>query len=191
MKPSRGPWWWSLLCLSVALRSGSHAVPIRKGETAAAMKAEVDVVAFGVIQLIDTLGQVNQTLEARMEAVGRSLAAHDRRLRLLGEEAGRAAEAQRHAKEALRQLQVQMARVQAQGRGTRDRLARVQQEDQELWTRVARVERYLDPTLPAHIKQLKEKATEHSNILRMLQLFTKYQRESLQDQNRQLSELSD
>ncbi|KAK0133803.1 hypothetical protein N1851_030667 [Merluccius polli] len=191
MKPSPGPWWWRLVCFSAAFLSGSNTEVQKREKTsgAAATREDVDVLTYGVTQLGHSLVQVNETTEAQMNAIGRSLFTYEGWLWLLGEEAQRAAEAQQHVKEAQRQLQVQMVGVQAQSWVTLDTLAHVEWEDQELWTRVWNVAFYLDAALPAHIELLQEKAAMLSDIIRMLQIFTEYQRASLDGQNQQLSRL--
>ncbi|XP_030236339.1 uncharacterized protein angptl8 [Gadus morhua] len=193
MKPPQST-WWHLVCLSAVFLSGSYAAPVQERETAAgaraaASKEDVNVLAFGVIQLTDALGRVKEKTGSKMDAIGRSLSVHDDWLSLLLGEARRASSAKRGAKEELHQLQLQMAGVTAQGRETQDTLARVDREVQGLWARVGNVEEYLGEKVANHIKHLQEKTSDHSYVLRLLQHFAKYQEELLDGQNRQLSRL--
>ena len=110
MKPPQST-WWHLVCLSAVFLSGSYAAPVQERETAAgaraaASKEDVNVLAFGVIQLTDALGRVKEKTGSKMDAIGRSLSVHDDWLSLLLGEARRASSAKRGAKEELHQLQV-------------------------------------------------------------------------------------
>lgn len=74
-----------------------------------ATQDDVAVLTFGVLQLSDTLGQVKDTTEARVQAFTRPLDTQQAWLALLVEEASRAADAQRRTRDSLQQLEVSNA----------------------------------------------------------------------------------
>ncbi|XP_042247835.1 uncharacterized protein angptl8 isoform X3 [Thunnus maccoyii] len=85
--------------------------------------------------------------------------------------------------------EAQMAKQQAQTTMTKDWLARMEQEEVELATKVRRVEMNLNNLFPSNIKELQERAAEHSHVLKSLQHFTQFQKENIETNNEQLSTL--
>ncbi|XP_071776732.1 angiopoietin-like protein 8 [Centroberyx gerrardi] len=184
-------WALCLLCVAVGLR-GVDAGPFWKpGKTAdkEAPQEEVNVLMFGVIQLSESLNYVYETTEAKMARISQSIQSLEGTLQQLGKETEQAAEVEKQIKEVLGLLQVQMAKLQAQTKMTKDRLVGMEQEEAELKTKVKNLETYLNNSFPNSIKELQERAEEHSNILKSLQYFIQYQKQNLETHNLQLSKL--
>lgn len=115
MRTSQTAWCFLLCwCLPAVFRSRADTSPVLTGDArdsrdATATQDDVAVLTFGVLQLSDTLGRVKDTTEARVQAFTGPLGTHQAWLALLGEEAGRAADAQQRAKDSLQQLEVRNA----------------------------------------------------------------------------------
>ncbi|XP_037834542.1 uncharacterized protein si:dkey-114l24.2 [Kryptolebias marmoratus] len=184
-------WSLCLLCVAGGL-SAVHAGPIRKTgrmEDKAAPQEEVNVLMFGVIQLSESLSYVFETTEAKMKKISQTLKAHEDTLQKLGKQTEQAAETEQQIKEVVQLLQAQMAKQQAQTQMTKNQLNSIEKDEEELKTKVKRLEMYLNNSALDSIKELKDRAEEHSNILQGLQLLTHFQKENLKNQNEQLSKL--
>lgn len=155
----------------------------------AAPEEEVNVLVFGVIQFSESLNYVYETTEAKIAQITQSLKSREGALQKLGKETEQAAEVEKQIKEVIQLLQVQMVMQRAQAKMTKDRLAQMEQEEVELKTKVKSLETYLNNSFPINIKELQERAEEHSNILKGLQLLTQFQKQNIETQNQQLTKL--
>lgn len=184
---------WSLCLLCVAGGLGAvHAGPVRKTsktEDNTAPQEEVNVLMFGVIQFSESLNYVYETTEAKIAKIHQTLKNQEGTLENLSTLTKEAAQVEEEIKEVVQLLQAQMAKQQAQTRRTKDWLARVENEEVELKTKVKSLETYLKNSVPADIKELQERAEEHSSILQDLQDLTQFQNEKIEIQNERLSKL--
>ncbi|XP_054596107.1 angiopoietin-like protein 8 [Nothobranchius furzeri] len=186
-------WSLCLLCVAGGLRT-IHAGPIRKSsrtEDGAAPQEEVNVLMFGVIQLSESLSYVFETTEAKIERISRTLRSHEDTLQKLGRQTEQAAASEQQIKEAVKALQAQMAKQQAQTQLTKDRLSSMEQEEEQLKTKVKRLEMLMDDPVHGSIRELKAQAEEHSSILQGLQLLIQFQKENIETQNKQLSKMQE
>ncbi|GAA6218104.1 uncharacterized protein LOC108902967 isoform X2 [Lates japonicus] len=184
-------WALCLLCVAGGLRAAC-AGPLTKTskmEGTAAPEEEVNVLMFGVIQFSESLNYVYETTEAKIAKISQALKSHEGTLQKLGEQTEQAAEVERQMKEVIQLLQAQMAKQQAQTKMTKDWLASMEQEEAELKTKVKRLEMYINNSVPTNVKELQERAEEHSMILKGLQHLTQFQRENIETQKEQLSKL--
>lgn len=180
-----------LLCFALSFKA-ALASPVRNTgsmEASAAPQEEVNVLMFGVIQFSESLNYVYETTEAKIAKIIQTLKNHERTLQQLGAQTEQAAEVERQIKDVIRLIQDQMAKQEAQTRMTRDWLARIEQEEEQLRTKVKRLDTYLNNSFFTSIKELQERAAEHSSTLKGLQLLTQFQRESIESQNEQLLKL--
>lgn len=186
-------WSLSLLCFAMGFKA-AHASPVRKTgsvEASAAPQEEVNVLMFGVIQFSESLNYAFETTEAKIAKIIQTLKNHERTLQQLGAQTEQAAEVERQIKDMIRLLQDQMAKQEAQTKITRDWLVRIEQEEEQLRTKVKTLDTYLNNCFPTSIKELQERAEEHSSTLKGLQLLTQFQRESIESQNEQLQKLQE
>ncbi|XP_073350441.1 angiopoietin-like protein 8 [Pagrus major] len=174
-----------LLFLAGGLRV--HAGLLRK--TKAAPQEEVSVLMFGVIQLSESLNLVYETTEAKIAKISQTLISHEGTLQELGMQTEQAAEVEKQIKEDIQLLQAQMAEQQAQTKKTKDRLTGMEQEEVELKTKVKKLEAYLNDSVPTSIKELQERAKEHSDVLQGLRHFIRFQKENIDTHGDQLSKL--
>ncbi|XP_067333076.1 angiopoietin-like protein 8 [Channa argus] len=158
-------------------------------EDKTAPQEEVNVLMFGVIQFSESLNYVYETTEAKIAKIGQALKNHEGTLQKLGKQTEQAAEVEKQIKEVIELLQAQMVKQQAQTKMTKDWLARMEEEEIELKTKVKRLEVYLNNSTPTSIKELQARAEEHSNILKGLEHLTHFQKENIETQNKQLSKL--
>ncbi|XP_062264018.1 uncharacterized protein angptl8 [Platichthys flesus] len=184
-------WALCLLCMAGGLRE-AHAGPLpmtSKMEDKAAPQEEVNVLMFGVIQLSESLNYVYETTAAKIGKISKALTSHEGTLQMLGKQTELAAEAEKEMKDVLQSLQAQMAKQQDQTVMTKDWLASMEQEEVELKTKVRRLEMYLNNFAPTSIKELQERAEEHSYVLKCLQDLTQFHKENIETQIKQLSKL--
>ncbi|XP_069381753.1 angiopoietin-like protein 8 [Paralichthys olivaceus] len=184
-------WALCLLCVAGGL-TAAHAGPLSKTsklEDKAAPLEEVNMLMFGVIQLSESLNYVYETTAAKIAKISQVLMSHEGTLQMLGKQTEQAAEVEKQMKDVIQLLQAQMAKQQAQTVMTKDWLASMEQEGVELKTKVRRLEMYLSNFAPISIKELQERAEEHSNILKGLQLLTQFHKENIETQKDQLSKL--
>lgn len=184
-------WGLRLLCFALSFKA-VHLSPIRNTgniEASAAPQEEVNVLMFGVIQFSESLNYAYETTEAKIAKIIQTLKNHERTLQQLGAQTEQAAEVERQIKDVIRLLQDQMAKQEAQTKMTRDWLARIEEEEEQLRTKVKTLDSYLSNSFPTSIKELQERAEEHSSTLKGLQLLTQFQRESIESQNAQLQKL--
>lgn len=184
-------WGLCLLCVAVGL-GAVHAGPIRKAsktEDRDAPQEEVNVLMFGVIQFSESLNDVYETTEAKIAKISQTLKRHDGTLQKLGKQTEQAAEVEKQIKVVLQLLQAQMAMQRAHTKMTKDNLTRIEKEGVDLKTKVKTFEMYLNSSVPTTIKDLKERAQEHSSILKGLQHLTQFQKVNIDSQNEQLSKL--
>lgn len=184
-------WGLSLLCFAVGFKA-VHASPVRNTgskEASAAPQEEVNVLMFGVIQFSESLNYAFETTEAKIARIIQTLKKHEQTLQQLGAQTEQATEVERQIKDAIRLLQDQMAKQEAQTKMTRDWLARIEQEEEQLRTKVKALDTYLSNSYSTSIKELQKRAEEHSSTLKGLQLLTQFQRESIESQNEQLQRL--
>lgn len=184
-------WGLCLLCVAVGL-GAAHAGPIRKAgkiEDEVAPQEEVNVLMFGVIQFSESLNHVYETTDAKIAKISQTLKRHEGTLQKLGKQTEQAAEVEKQIKVVLQLLQAQMATQQAHTQMTKEYLTMIETEDVHLKTKVKRLEMYLNTSVPTSIKDLKERAQEHSNILKGLRHLTQFQKVNIDSQNEQLSKL--
>ncbi|XP_062295538.1 uncharacterized protein angptl8 [Scomber scombrus] len=184
-------WCLILLCVAGAFRA-VHAVPLRKTskmEVKAAPNEEVNVLMFGVIQFSESLNYAFENTEAKIDKLSKTVTSREGALQQLEKQTEEAAEVEKQMKEVIQLLQAQMVNQQAQTMMTKDWLARIEQEETELKTKVKRMETYLNNALPSSIKELQERAEEHSSILKLLQHFTEFQKQNIETNDEQLSAL--
>lgn len=182
-----------LLCFALSFKA-VHASPVRHTgsvEASAAPQEEVNVLMFGVIQFSESLNYAYETTEAKIAKIIRTLKNHERTLQQLGAQTEQAAEVERQIKDVIRLLQDQMVNQETQTRMAQDWLAHIEQEEEQLKTKVKRLDTYLSNSFPTSIKELQERAAEHSSMLKGLQLLTQFQRESIESQNEQLQRLQE
>ncbi|XP_070778884.1 angiopoietin-like protein 8 [Enoplosus armatus] len=158
-------------------------------ENKAAPQEEVNVLMFGVIQFSESLNYVYETTEAKIAKISQALKSHEGTLQKLGRQTEQAAQVEKQMKEVMHLLQDQLVKQQTQTKMTKDWLANMEQEEVELKTKVKRLEMYLNNSVPTSIKELQERAEEHSNVLKGLQHLTRFQKENIETQNEQLSKL--
>ncbi|XP_035808461.2 uncharacterized protein angptl8 [Amphiprion ocellaris] len=184
-------WGLCLLCLAVGLEA-VHAGPIRKTgkiEDKVAPQEEVNVLMFGVIQFSESLNDVYETTEAKIAKVSQTLKRYEGSLQNLVKQTEQAAEVEKQIKTVVQLLKTQMAVQQVHTKMTKDYLTGIEKEAVELKTKVKRLEMYLNKSVPTSVKELKERAQEHSNILKGLQHLTQFQKENIDTQNEHLSKL--
>nr|XP_057905121.1 angiopoietin-like protein 8 isoform X2 [Doryrhamphus excisus] len=177
---------WCLCLLYVAVGFGPvHAASIKRpGRT-----EDVNVLMYGVIQFGESLNYVLETTEAKMAEIGRTLKGHEGALRRLGEQMRQAAEVKEQIKGVIELLLDQMSKQQAHTKITEGQLARMEQEEVALGTKVKSLESYLNNMFPTSIKDLQERAALNGNILKGLQHLTQFQKEKIESQNEQISTL--
>ncbi|XP_051243804.1 uncharacterized protein angptl8 [Dicentrarchus labrax] len=185
-------WSLCLLCLAEGLRA-VHAGPVRtngKMEDKAVPQEEVNVLMFGVIQFSESLNYVYESTEAKIAKISQTLKSHEGTLKNLGRHTEQAAEVEKQIKGVIQLLQAQMVEQQAQTKVTKDWLASMEQEDVALKTKVKKLEMYLSNSVPTtNIKELQERAGDHSDVLKGLQHLIQYQKENIETQSKQLSKL--
>nr|XP_043907609.1 uncharacterized protein angptl8 [Solea senegalensis] len=183
-------WGLCLLCVAAGLRA-VHASPLAKTNKVAAPQEEVNVLMFGVIQFSESLNHVYETTEAKLKKITQALKSHEGTLQALGKETEQAAEVEKQMKDVIQSLQAQMAKQQAHTMMTKDSLASVEKEAAELQTKVRRLEMFLNNAVPTSLKELQERAEEHSNALKHLQHLTQFHKENIEAQNEQLCKLQE
>lgn len=184
-------WGLSLLCFALSFKT-VHAGPVRNTgsmEASAAPQDEVNVLMFGVIQFSESLNYAYETTEAKIAKIIRTLKKHERTLQQLGAQTEQAAEVERQIKDMILLLQDQMAKQEAQTKMTRDWLAHIEQEEEQLRTKVKTLDTKLTTSFPTSIKELQERAEDHSSMLKGLQLLIQFQRDRIESQNEQLQKL--
>ncbi|XP_067427091.1 uncharacterized protein angptl8 [Thunnus thynnus] len=184
-------WGLCLLCVAGGFRA-VHAGPVRrtsKMEDKTSPQDDMNVLMFGVIQFSESFNYAYETTEAKIAKISQTLKTHEGALQQLGKQTEEAAEVEKQIKQVIQLLQAQMAKQQAQTTMTKDWLARMEQEEVELATKVRRVEMNLNNLFPSNIKELQERAAEHSHILKGLQHLTQFQKENIETHNEQLSTL--
>ncbi|XP_049924621.1 uncharacterized protein angptl8 [Epinephelus moara] len=184
-------WGLCLLCLAGGL-GAAHAGPLRKtGKTEdnTVQQEDVNVLMFGVIQFSESLKYAFETTEAKIAKISQTLMSHEGTLQKLGEETEQAAEEEKQMKEMIQLLQAQMAKQQAETKMTKDWLAGMEQEEVVLRTKVKKLETYVDTS--SSIKELQERAEEHSYVLKSLQHLTQFHKENIETLNEQLSKLQE
>lgn len=178
-------WPLGLLCLACA-------APVRKNsktDDKTAPQEEVNVLVFGLIQFSESLNYVYENTEAKIAKISKTLKNHEGILQKLEQETEQVAEAEKDIKQVIQLLQVQMAEQRAQTQMTKDWLASVEQEEEELETKVEKLEMHLNNSEPTSVKELQRRAQEHSEVLRDLKDFIQYQKENIDLQHDQLSNL--
>ncbi|RVE69710.1 hypothetical protein OJAV_G00080420 [Oryzias javanicus] len=184
-------WNLGLLCLTAAL-GAVHAGPIRSsgklGEKPAP-REEVNVLMFGVIQLSESLNYVYETTGAKIERIHRTLKNHEGTLQKLGKQAELAAEVEKQMKEVIQLLQAQMFQDKALTQKAKEQLSSLERDEEELKTKVQKLETFINNHTPTSIKELQERAQMHSNMLKGLQLLNQLHKENIETQNEHLSQL--
>lgn len=183
-------WSLSLFCVALSFKA-IHASPVRNTESMEASPApqeEVNVLMFGVIQFSESLNYAYETTGAKIAKIIQTLKNHEQTLQQLGAQTEQAAEVERQIKDVIQLLQYQMAKLEAQTKMTWDWLTHIEQEEEQLRTKVKRLDTFLS-TFPTSIKELQARADEHSSMLKGLQILTQIQRESIDSQNEQLLKL--
>lgn len=180
-------WGLCLLCLALGLRA-VHAGPVRKSGKMEE-KEEINMLMFGVIQFSESLNYAYETTEAKIAKISKTLKSHEETLQNLGKQTEQAAEVEKQIKEVIQLLQAQMVEQQTKTKMMKDWLASTEQEEVELRAKVQRLEMYLNNFAPTSIIELKERAEEHSDVLRGLQHLIQYQKENIDAQSEQLSKL--
>ncbi|KAK7940497.1 hypothetical protein WMY93_003823 [Mugilogobius chulae] len=184
-------WSLSLLCFALVFK-GVHTGPIRKTgkiEPSAAPQEDVNVLMFGVIQFTESLNYAYETTQAKIAKIIQTLKNREQSLQQLGAQTEKAAEVEKQIKDVIRLIQDQMATQEAQTKMMRDWLARIEQEEEQLRTKVKKLDSFLNTSFPTSIKELQERAKEHSSVLQGLQLLTQFQRERIESQNEHLLKL--
>lgn len=184
-------WGLCLLCLAVGLGT-VRAGPVRKTgkiEDKVAPQEEVNVLMFGVIQFSESLSDVYEKTEAKIAKVSQTLKRYEGNLQNLVKKTEQAAEVEKQIKAVVQLLQTQMASQQVHTKMAKDYLTGIEKEAVELKTKVKRLEMHLNNSVPTNVKELKERAQEHSIILKGLQHLTQFQKENIDTQNEQLSKL--
>ncbi|XP_075310692.1 uncharacterized protein angptl8 [Odontesthes bonariensis] len=180
-----------LLCVAGSL-GAVHAGPIRKNgkiEDKAASQEEVNVLMFGVIQLSESLNHVYESMEGKIGKIRQTLKRHEGTLLKLGKQAEQAAEVEKQIKEVIPLLKAQVATQQAQTQMMKDRLNGIEKDEVQLKTKVKTLEMSLNNFVPTSLKELQERAEEHSDVLQGLLLLTQFQKENIETQNEELSKL--
>ncbi|XP_021413563.1 uncharacterized protein LOC110486361 [Oncorhynchus mykiss] len=179
-----------LLCMAMCL-TGIPASPVRKAQknNQAAPIDDMNVLMYGVLQFSETLHHVYESTDAKFARIERSLRRHEERLERLGQEAGQAAEKDRQMRQVLGQIQGQMAGLQSEAEEAEGKVARVEQEEGDLRTKVINLETYLQNYPPNSIQELKDRALKHSRVLEGLLTWTQFQKQSIESQNQQLTKL--
>ncbi|XP_076000255.1 angiopoietin-like protein 8 [Genypterus blacodes] len=188
----RMKWALCLLCATTGLNA-VQAGPVRKtgkAEDKAAVQEDLNVLMYGVIQFSESLNYVYERTEAKIAQITGFLQSREGALQTLRTETQQAAEVARQIKVVIQLLQDQMVTQQTQTKMTNDRLAHVEQEDVRLKTKVKSLETYLD-SFPASMAELQERVKEHSDVLKGLQLLTQFQKQNMETQNQQLSDLQE
>ncbi|XP_072298274.1 uncharacterized protein angptl8 [Eucyclogobius newberryi] len=186
-------WSLSVLCFALVFKRVDTG-PVRKMgrmEPSAAPQDEVNVLMFGVIQFSESLNYAYETTEAKIAKITKALKSHEQTLLQLGAQTEKAAEVERQIKDVIRLLQDQMAKQEAQTSMTRDWLAHIEQEEEQLRAKVKRLDSYLNTALLTSIRELQERVKEHSSALQGLELLTQYQRERIELQNEHLLKLQE
>ncbi|KAG7460331.1 hypothetical protein MATL_G00220220 [Megalops atlanticus] len=180
----------SLLCVTLWV-SGSAAVPLREqqGQETLASVDDVNVLTYGVLQLSDTVHHIYQSTARRMERVNAALGSQESTLNSLRDTAAQATHAEQQIRHALTQLQLQTAGLYAQAAQMRMMLQRAEQEEAELQRQVNHLETTLRESTSNNIRTLKELALEHSKALKVVLKWIQEQRQAVEDQGQQLSQL--
>ncbi|KAJ7992508.1 hypothetical protein DPEC_G00279400 [Dallia pectoralis] len=180
-----------LLCM-VTCSSGAPASLLRNVQTETnptASKDQMHVLMYGVLQFGETLHRVYQSTDAKVAQIESSMRRREAALEKLGLDAGQAAERKRHIGQILVQLRGQLAGLQSDAERAKGKLARMEQEETELRTKVTNLETYLQNNVSTRIQELKERVSEHSGFLEGLRQVTQLQQQTIRKQNQQLRAL--
>lgn len=167
---------------------GARAAPVvPTGEPAP--EEEVNVLMFGVLQFSDSLRHTYQSTEARLSRLVRAVRNTETLVRTLDRQALEAKQAEVQIREGIQRLQAQTADLKSTTQQAKGKVEQVQQEELELKMKLNRLESTLTKASPDNVKALKEAVQKHSVLLKDLLVWTKEQKEKLQLQNQQLTQL--
>ncbi|KAM9783920.1 angiopoietin-like protein 8 isoform X2 [Syngnathus typhle] len=163
---------WSLrLFYLSALLGAVRARPVKHADRAAP-REDVNVLMFGVLQLGESLNSVYESTEGKVANILLTMKEHEGNLKRLGEQTAQAGEVEKQMKEVIELLQEQMFQQETQAKTAEGRLADIEREQAQLWTKVKSLEAYLNSTFPASIKELqfqKQKIDKQAKQLAALQ----------------------
>ncbi|KAM9783919.1 angiopoietin-like protein 8 isoform 2-T2 [Syngnathus typhle] len=178
---------WSLrLFYLSALLGAVRARPVKHADRAAP-REDVNVLMFGVLQLGESLNSVYESTEGKVANILLTMKEHEGNLKRLGEQTAQAGEVEKQMKEVIELLQ--MFQQETQAKTAEGRLADIEREQAQLWTKVKSLEAYLNSTFPASIKELQERAAFNASILKGLLHLTQFQKQKIDKQAKQLAAL--
>ncbi|XP_049601597.1 angiopoietin-like protein 8 [Syngnathus scovelli] len=180
---------WSLrLFYLSALLGAVCARPVKHADRAAP-REDVNVLTFGVLQLGESLNSVYENTEGKVANILLTMKEHEGALKRLGEQTAQAGEVEKQMKEVVELLQDQIFQQETQAKTAEGRLADIEREQAQLWTKVKSLEAYLNSTVPASIKELQERAAFNASILKGLLHLTQFQKQKLDKHAKQLAAL--
>ncbi|XP_068613182.1 angiopoietin-like protein 8 [Brachionichthys hirsutus] len=180
-----------LLFLAGGLRA-VHAGPVWKPlkiEDKFSTQEEINLLIFGVLQFSESLNHIYETTEAKLAKIRQAVKNHEATLQNLERETEQAAEVEKQMKEVIQLLQEHLTEQWAQTKTMKDQMAILEQEDEELKMKMERLEMYLNNSVPTSVKELQERAQEHSDVLKGLQHLVQFHKENIETQSNQLTKL--
>ncbi|XP_076121487.1 uncharacterized protein angptl8 [Alosa pseudoharengus] len=154
-----------------------------------ASEEEVNVLMFGVLQFSESLRHTYQTTEARLARLARAVHTTESLVRRIDRQTLEAKQAEVQIREGIHHLQAQTADLKSSAQQAKGKVEQVQQEELELKMKLSGLESTLTSASPDNVKSLKDTVQKHSRLLKDLLDWTKKQREKIELQNQQLTEL--
>ncbi|XP_034151186.1 uncharacterized protein si:dkey-114l24.2 [Esox lucius] len=178
-----------LLCAATWLPGAPAICKAQTDQNKVASKNETNVLMYGMLQFGETLHQVSESIGTKMARIESWMRKQEAMLEKMGQEAGQAAEKEKQIRQVLGKLKGQMAGLQSEAEGAKDKLAWMEQEEGELRTTVINLETYLQNYSPNRIQELKERVSKHSSFLEGLQQWSQLQKQTIKKQNKHLRKL--
>ncbi|KAJ8254017.1 hypothetical protein COCON_G00206290 [Conger conger] len=168
--------------------SGTPVKKKAKVQSKLASVEDVNVLTYGVLQFSDTIHHVYQDTNRRMSRVDTLLQRQEGALEHLQEEVKQAAQKEEEIRKTLSHLQTQTAGLHAQALQMRTTLQDVEKEQVELLNQVTSLDISVDSSAP-NITTLKDWALQHSNVLKVLEKWIQHEKQTLEDQDQQLTRI--
>ncbi|KAI5091562.1 hypothetical protein C0J45_18768 [Silurus meridionalis] len=178
---------WVCLCAWVCGVSSSPVMP--RSEEKVALKDEVNVLMYGVLQFSESLHDMYQNTEAKLVRITKAITETENLVQRLGQDTEQTIRSERQIKDRLSVIQAETTALQAQAQQTRGLVYNVERDEVALKQKLAQLEATMKRVTPVGIRALKEITQKHNTLLLDLGNWTKKQKEHLESQNQQLAEL--
>ncbi|KAI5607036.1 hypothetical protein C0J50_7152 [Silurus asotus] len=178
---------WVCLCAWVCGVSSLPVMP--RTEEKVALKDEVNVLMYGVLQFSESLHDMYQNTEAKLVRITKAITETENLVQRLGQETEQTIRSERQIKDRLSVIQAETTALQAQAQQNRGLVYNVERDEVALKQKLTQLEATMKRVTPVGISALKEITQKHNTLLLDLGNWTKKQKQQLESQNQQLAEL--